>query len=84
MKKSPAAPSVPGNRRFGVQACTYRVLPFLVTAALLTGCTAVAGTAESTGSTSASATAAVAVDTSTTAAEVLAANQQTHDGAADY
>ena len=93
MKNSVPTPSAPNpvspgpRRRFGVKACTYTVLPFLVTAALLTGCTAVASTADSTGSStssSADSTAAVAIDDSTTAAEVLAANQETHDDAADY
>ena len=85
MKNSPQTPaaSTRATRRPGVKACTYRVLPFLVTAALLTGCTAVASSADSTGTTSAS-TAAVAVDDSTTAAEALAANQETHDDADDY
>ncbi|WP_104164844.1 carbohydrate-binding domain-containing protein [Cryobacterium sp. N22] len=70
MKNSPQTPAA-------------RVLPFLVTAALLTGCTAVASTTDSTDTTSAG-TAAVAIDESTTAAEVLAANQETHDDADDY
>ncbi|MBX0301548.1 carbohydrate-binding domain-containing protein [Cryobacterium sp. 1639] len=85
MTESAQVPSG-GPRRRGVTACTYRVLPFLVTAALLTGCTAVAADSTGTGATGSSAstgTAAVAIDESTTAAEVLAANQQTHDDAAD-
>jgi len=87
MKNSPPTLSAPGRpRRFGVKACTYRVLPFLVTTALLTGCTAVAstaGTTDTTTSSSADGAATVAIDDSTTAAEVLAANQETHDAAAD-
>lgn len=62
------------------------MLPFLVTAALLTGCTAVAADPSGTGSTDSTdstGTAVVAIDESTTAAEVLAANQETHADAAD-
>ncbi|POH61387.1 hypothetical protein C3B59_12085 [Cryobacterium zongtaii] len=73
MKKSPQTPS---------PRTAYRVLPFFVTAALLTGCTAVTATTDSTGTTSAG-TAAVAIDESTTATEVLAANQATHADADD-
>ncbi|ASD21856.1 hypothetical protein B7495_06900 [Cryobacterium sp. LW097] len=73
MKKSPQTPS---------PRTAHRVLPFLVTAALLTGCTAVTATTDSTGTTSAG-TAAVAIDESTTAAEVLATNQATHADADD-
>ena len=72
-----------GTHRLDVRACTYRVLPFLVTAALLTGCTAVAAGPGGTATTGSTSTAAVAVDESTTAAEVLAANQETHDDADD-
>ncbi|WP_198418706.1 hypothetical protein [Cryobacterium lactosi] len=87
MKNSPHDPGTAGprQRRSGVKACTYTVLPFLVTVALLTGCAAVASTTDSTATGSSADTAAgVAIDDSTTAAEVLAANQETHDDAADY
>jgi hypothetical protein len=94
MNKTPSTPSTPstpagGARRFGVRACTYRVLPFLVTTALLTGCAAVSSAAVSStadgssATTSPSASTAVAVDQSTSAAEVLAANQDTHADADD-